>query len=87
MGAGRYERSEARTGWRNSYTPRTFRTSVGAIELRIPQDRSGQLSPSTFDRYPRSEKAFMFAMTEMYLQGISTRKVTKVVLDLCGTSV
>jgi putative transposase len=87
MGAAPYERSEARTGWRNGYKPRTLKTRVGTIELRIPQDRSGQFSPSIFDRYQRSEKAFMFAMTEMYLQGISTRKVTKVVEELCGTSV
>jgi len=87
MGAGRYERSEARTGWRNGYKPRTLKTRMGQIELRIPQDRSGQFSSSIFDRYQRSEKAFMLAMTEMYLQGISTRKVTKVVEELCGTSV
>lgn len=87
MGAAPYERTEHRTGWRNGYKPRTLKTRVGTIELRIPQDRSGQFSPSIFDRYQRSEKAFMFAMTEMYLQGISTRKVTKVVEELCGTSV
>ncbi len=87
MGAAPYERSEQRTGWRNGYKPRTLKTRVGTIELRIPQDRSGQFSPSLFERYERSEKAFMFALTEMYLQGISTRKVTKVVEELCGTSV
>jgi len=87
MGAGPYERTAARTGWRNGYKPRTLKTRVGTIELRIPQDRSGQFSPSLFERYQRSEKAFMLAMTEMYLQGISTRKVTQVVETLCGTSV
>ncbi len=87
MVAAPYERSEQRTGWRNGYKPRTLKTRVGTIELRIPQDRSGQFSPSLFERYERSEKAFMFSLTEMYLQGISTRKVTKVVEELCGTTV
>jgi transposase-like protein len=87
MGAAPHERNEARTGWRNGYKPRTLKTRVGTIELRVPHDRDGRFSTSLFERYQRSEKAFMLAMTEMYLQGISTRKVTKVVEELCGTSV
>lgn len=87
MGAAPYERNETRTGWRNGYKPRTLKTRVGTIEMRVPHDRDGRFSTSLFERYQRSEKAFMFAMTEMYLQGISTRKVTRVVEELCGTSV
>lgn len=87
MGAAPYERTDARTGWSHGSRARTLKTRVGTIERRIPQDRAGQFSPSLFERYQRSEKAFMLAMTEMYLQGISTRKVTQVVEALCGTSV
>lgn len=87
MGAGPYERTESRTGWRNGYKRRTLKTRVGSIEMRIPHDRDGRFSPSLFERYQRSEKAFVLALTEMYLQGISTRKVTRVVEELCGTSI
>jgi transposase-like protein len=87
LGAAPYERTERRTGHRNGFKRRTLKTRVGAIELKIPQDRAGRFSPSLFERYQRSEKAFVLALTEMYLQGISTRKVTKVVEELCGTTV
>lgn len=87
LGAAPYERTDRRTGHRNGFKRRTLKTRVGAIELKIPQDRAGRFSPSLFERYQRSEKAFVLALTEMYLQGISTRKVTKVVEELCGTTV
>ena len=87
MGAAPYERSERRSGWRNGYKLRTLKTRVGRIELKVPKDREGRFSPGIFDRYQRSERAFVLAMTEMYLQGVSTRKVTNVVEELCGTSV
>ena len=54
---------------------------------RLHANRAGGFSPSLFERYQRSEKAFVLALTEMYVQGISTRKVTKVVEELCDTSV
>lgn len=84
MGAGPYERSGARRGWRNGYKPRTFKTRVGKLELRIPQDREGRFQPSLFERYERSEKALIAAMIEMYVHGVSTRKVSKIVEQLCG---
>jgi putative transposase len=84
IGAGPYQRSGERRGWRNGHKPRTFRTRVGKLELRIPQDREGRFQPSVFERYERSEKALVAAMIEMYIHGVSTRKVSKIVEQLCG---
>jgi transposase-like protein len=69
---------------RNGYKPRTFKTRVGKLVLRIPQDREGRFQPSIFERYERSEKALVAAMIEMYIHGVSTRKVSKIVEQLCG---
>jgi putative transposase len=84
IGAGPYQRSGERRGWRNGHKPRTFKTRVGKLELRIPQDREGRFLPSVFERYERSEKALVAAMIEMYVHGVSTRKVSKIVEQLCG---
>lgn len=84
IGAERYERNGRRRGWRNGHKPRTLKTRVGKLELRIPQDREGRFQPSVFERYERSEKALVAAMIEMYVQGVSTRKVSKIVEQLCG---
>jgi putative transposase len=86
LGAGRYERSGSRTGYRSGYYERTLVTRVGAIELRVPQDRDGRFSTEIFDRYQRSEKALVSALAEMYVQGVSTRKVTEITEALCGQS-
>ena len=84
MGAAPFERGPGRRGWRNGYKPRTFKTRVGKLVLRIPQDREGRFQPSIFERYERSEKALVAAMIEMYIHGVSTRKVSKIVEQLCG---
>lgn len=84
LGAAPYQRGGTRRGWRNGYKPRTFRTRVGKLELRIPQDREGHFQPSLFERYERSEKALVAALIEMYVQGVSTRKVSRIVEQLCG---
>ena len=84
MGAAPFERGPRRRGWRNGYKPRTFKTRVGKLVLRIPQDREGRFQPSIFERYERSEKALVAAMIEMYVHGVSTRKVSKIVEQLCG---
>jgi len=84
IGAGPFERAETRRGWRNGFKPRTLKTRVGKLVLRIPQDREGRFQPSLFERYERSEKALIAAMIEMYVQGVSTRKVSKIVEQLCG---
>ncbi len=86
IGAAPYERSEKRTGQRNGYKPRTLRTRVGTLNLLVPQDREGTFSTRLFARYQRNEKALCLALMEMYVEGVSTRKVTEVTEALCGTS-
>jgi len=86
VGAGRYERSEGRTGYRNGAKPRTLQTRVGTLELRVPQDREGTFSTEVFARYQRTEQALVVTLMEMYVQGVSTRKVAAITEQLCGTS-
>ena len=57
---------------------------VGEIELRVPQERSGQFSTRVFECYRRSEKALVAVLSEMYVQGVSTRRVSRLAEDLCG---
>ena len=75
IGAAHYERGSARTGQRNGYEPRTLRTGVGTLNLLVPQDREGTFSTRLFSRYQRNEKALVLALMEMYVEGVSTRKV------------
>lgn len=86
IGAAPYERSVTRSGHRNGYKPRTLRTRVGTLNLLVPQDREGTFSTRLFSRYQRNEKALVLALMEMYVQGVSTRKVKDVTEELCGTS-
>ena len=78
------ERSEARLGYRSGYYTRSLITRVGKIELKVPQDRQGRLSTELFERYQRSEKALVAALAEMYVQGVSTRKVKQVTEEFVG---
>jgi transposase-like protein len=78
VGAGKMERCLGRLGYRSGYYERSLVTRVGRIELRVPQDRDGLFSTDLFERYQRSEKALVSALTEMYVQGVSTRKVKKI---------
>ena len=86
VGAAPYERSENRAGQRNGYKPRTLRTRVGTLNLLVPQDREGTFSTRLFSRYQRNEKALVLALMEMYIEGVSTRKVKEVTEELCGIS-
>jgi transposase-like protein len=86
LGAERYERVDRRSGHRNGYKPRTLHTRVGTLELRVPQDREGAFSTELFARYQRSEQALVVTLLEMYVQGVSTRKVAAITEQLCGTS-
>jgi len=87
LGAERYERTEERDGrYRNGYRERQLLTRVGPIALRVPQTRDGSFSPEIFERYQRSERAFVLGLMEMYVTGTSTRKVTKITEELCGVS-
>jgi len=83
--AAPYERVKERKGHRNGYKPRMLRTRVGTLNLLVPKDREGRFQTSLFERYQRSEKALVLALQEMYLQGVSTRKVTEITETLCGT--
>jgi putative transposase len=84
LGAEKGERTEGRRGYRSGYYPRTLVTRVGKLELRVPQDRDGRFSTELFARYQRSEQALVSTLAEMYVQGVSTRKVRKITEELCG---
>jgi len=86
LGAAPGERSEGRGGYRSGYYGRGLITRVGKIELRVPRDRSGEFSTALFERFQRSEKALVSALAEMYVQGVSTRKVKAITEELCGHS-
>jgi len=86
LGAGRYERSERRTGYRNGYKPRALHTRVGTLEPRVPRDREGTFSTELFARSQRTEQALVLTLMEMYVQGVSTRKVAAITEQLCGTA-
>jgi putative transposase len=86
IGAAPYERSATRVGHRNGYKPRALRTGVGTLNLLVPQDREGTFSTRLFARYQRNEKALVLALMEMYVEGVSTRKVKEVTEELCGIS-
>jgi putative transposase len=84
VGAQKSERTAERTGYRSGYYTRTLVTRVGKLVLRVPQDRRGRFQTEIFERYQRSEKALVCALTEMYIQGVSTRKVKEITEQLCG---
>ena len=86
IGAAPYERTDERTGQRNGYKPRTLRSRVGTLNLLVPQDREGTFSTRLFSRYQRNEKALVLALMQMYVEGVSTRKVKDITEELCGTS-
>jgi putative transposase len=86
VGARKSERTSERSGYRSGYYGRGLTTRVGKLELRVPQDRAGRFSTEVFERYQRSEKALVSSMAEMYVQGVSTRKVKAITEELCGHS-
>ncbi|HEX7380588.1 MAG TPA: IS256 family transposase, partial [Nevskiaceae bacterium] len=81
-----YERSEERQGYRNGHRARTLYTRVGPVTLQVPQTRDGGFSTEIFHRYQRSEQAFVLALMEMVVKGVSTRKVSAITEELCGAS-
>src|SRR5690349_595939 len=86
LGAEKGERTSSRQGYRSGHYGRTLITRVGKLELRVPQDRAGRFSTELFERYQRSERALVTALAEMYVQGVSTRKVKTITEELCGHS-
>jgi transposase-like protein len=87
VGARRYERTGVRRGYRSGHRPRMLGTRLGRIDLAMPTERSGGFKTELFDCYQRSEQAFMLTLQEMYLQGVSTRRVRQITEKLCGTQV
>lgn len=81
-----YERSSERVAYRNGNRPRTLYTRVGRLNLQVPQFRDGRFNTDIFKRYQRSEQALVLSLMEMYVNGVSTRKVTKITEQLCGVS-
>ena len=83
-----YERTATRQGYANGYKPKTLASRVGPITFSVPQVR-GETAfyPSALEKGLRSEQALKLAMAEMYVQGVSTRKVSAIVEELCGTAV
>jgi len=84
--AAPYERTEDRTDSRNGFRDRDFTTRIGSMTLHVPRHRNQPFKTMIFENYSRSEAALIASMTEMVINGVSTRKVSKVVETLCGTS-
>jgi transposase-like protein len=87
LGAGPYERSPERQGHANGYKPKTVKTRVGQIQFEVPQVRQGDFYPDALEKGLRSERALTLALAEMYVQGVSTRRVAAITEQLCGTAV
>ena len=82
-----YQRTESRRGYANGFKPKTLDTRLGAITFEVPQTRNVEFYPSALEKGVRSERALKLAIAEMYVQGVSTRKVTEVMQQLCGLDV
>lgn len=78
------ERTAQRVGYRNGYRDREMQTRIGTLTLRVPRTREGEFSPELWERYQRSEQAFVLALCEMVVMGVSCRKVEAVTEKLCG---
>jgi putative transposase len=87
LGVGPYERSNRRQGHANGFKPKTVTTRVAPITFDIPQVREGGFYPQALEKGMRSERALMLALAEMYVQGVSTRKVAAVTERLCGSEI
>jgi len=87
LNAGHYERSAARVDYANGYKPKTVQSAMGEMTLDIPQTRSGGFYPSCLEKGLRSDRALNLALAEMYVNGVSTRKVTNILEKMCGLEV
>ena len=85
--ASPYQRAEHRTGHANGFKPKTLHTRLGALTVAVPQARGVEFYPSALEKGIRSERALKLAVAEMYVQGVSTRKVAAVTEKLCGLEV
>jgi transposase-like protein len=87
LNAQPFERTPARRSQANGFKPKSVQTRVGELTLRVPQTRDGEFYPSALERGQRSERALKLAIAEMYVQGVTTRKVASVMEQLCGLDV
>jgi putative transposase len=87
LNAEPYQRTPARRGHANGFKPKTVLSRLGKLELAVPQTRDSSFYPSALERGERSERALKVALAEMYVQGVSTRKVKAIVEELCGSEV
>ncbi len=82
--AGPYERTEARKGYANGFKDKTVQARFGKLELQVPQTRGIAFYPQCLEKGERSERALKLAIAEMYVQGVSTRRVAPIAKELCG---
>src|SRR5690606_11304429 len=87
LGAAPFERSDVRRGQANVFKPKHVKTRIGELALQVPQVRGMKFYPSALERGVRSEKALKLALAEMYVQGVSTRKMAQITEELCGCEV
>jgi transposase-like protein len=87
LGVGHYQRSANRKDYANGYKPKTVKTRIGSLNLSIPQTRKSDFYPNCLEKGLRSEKAFNIALAKMYVEGVSTRKVSSIIEDMCGFEV
>ena len=87
IGAEPYERTEQRRSYSDGFKDKTVDSRLGKLALKVPQTRDGDFYPSALERGERSERALKLAVAEMYVQGVSTRKVAKITSELCGLEV
>jgi len=85
--AAPYERNAERIGYANGYKDKAMKTRLGTLPLKVPQTRDSEFYPQSLERGLRSERALLLAIAEMYVQGVSTRRVKKIVEELCGTNI
>ncbi|MCE5260317.1 MAG: transposase [Chloroflexi bacterium] len=87
LGAGRYDRSQERRGHANGYKGKTIKTRVGDIALAVSLAREGGFYPEALEKGLRSERALLVTLAEIYIQGVSTRKVPAIIEEMCKISV
>jgi len=87
LGAMPYQRTETRRGYANGFKPKTVNSRLGRLNLQVPQTRDVEFYPSALERGERSERALKLAVAEMYVHGVSTRKVAEITKELCGLDI
>ena len=87
LGAMPYQRTEERRGYANGFKSKTVNSRLGRLSLKVPQTRDVEFYPSALERGERSERALKLAVAEMYVQGVSTRKVAEITQELCGLDI